>query len=112
METLLDSTGRMHRAGELMSACSDTAWSWGRACGLAGEVVQLGAAGLSNSDAIVSGTSGAADSIGVADRAGLLAEGRHADVVAVAGNPLDDLRALWAIRDVWLAGRRVERTEV
>jgi imidazolonepropionase-like amidohydrolase len=112
METLLDATGRMHRAGVKLTAGSDTAWRWGRAGGLAGEVVQLGAAGLSNSDAIVSGTSGAADSIGVADRAGLLAEGRQADVVAVAGNPLDDLRALWAIRDVWLAGRRVERTEV
>jgi imidazolonepropionase-like amidohydrolase len=112
METLLDATGRMHRAGVKLTAGSDTAWRWGRAGGLAGEVFQLGAAGLSNSDAIVSGTSGAADSIGVADRAGLLAEGRQADVVAVAGNPLDDLRALWAIRDVWLAGRRVERTEV
>jgi imidazolonepropionase-like amidohydrolase len=112
METLLDATGRMHRAGVKLTAGSDTAWRWGRAGGLAGEVFQLGAAGLSNSDAIVSGTSGAADSIGVADRAGLLAEGRQADVVAVAGTPLDDLRALWAIRDVWLAGRRVERTEV
>lgn len=110
-ETLLDATGRMHRAGVKITAGSDTAWRWGRAGGLAGEVYQLGAAGLSNADAIVAGTSGAAQSIGVADRAGLLAEGRQADVVAVAGNPLDDLRAMAAIRDVWQAGRRVERTE-
>ena len=62
--------------------------------------------------AIVAGTSGAAESIGVAGLAGSLAEGRQADVVAVDGNPLDDLRALTRIRDVWLAGRRVERTEL
>jgi imidazolonepropionase-like amidohydrolase len=112
METLLDATGRMHRAGVKLTAGSDTAWRWGRAGGLAGEVFQLGASGLSNTDAIVAGTSGAAESIGVADRAGLLAEGRQADVVAVEGNPLDDLRALAAVRDVWQAGRCVERTEV
>ena len=46
----------------------------------------------------------------MADRAGLLAEGRQADVVAVAGNPLDDLRAMAAVRDVWQAGNRIERT--
>jgi myo-inositol 2-dehydrogenase/D-chiro-inositol 1-dehydrogenase len=77
-----------------------------------GEVYELGRAGLPAMEAIVAGTSGAAESIGVADSAGLLAQGRQADVVAIAGNPLDDLRALWAIRDVWQAGRRLERTEV
>ena len=111
METLLDGAGRMFRQGVRMTAGSDTAWRWGRAGGLAGEVYQLGQAGLPNGEAIVAGTSGAAESIGVADSAGLLAEGRQADVVAVQGNPLDDLRAMAAIRDVWLAGRRVERTE-
>jgi imidazolonepropionase-like amidohydrolase len=112
LETLLDGTRRMIQQGVRMTAGSDTAWRWGRAGGLAGEVYQLGQAGLPNAVAIVAGTSGAAESIGVADTAGLLAAGRQADVVAVAGNPLDDLRAMAAIRDVWLAGRRVERTEV
>jgi imidazolonepropionase-like amidohydrolase len=112
MDVLLEATGRMYRQGVKLTAGSDTAWRWGRAGGLAGEVYQLGQAGMPAAEAIVAGTSGAAESIGVADRAGLLGEGRRADVVAVDGNPLDDLRALAAIRDVWLAGRRVERTEV
>jgi imidazolonepropionase-like amidohydrolase len=112
MDTLLDATGRMYRAGVKLTAGSDTAWRWGRAGGLAGEVYQLGAAGVPAAEAIVAGTSGAAESIGVSDVAGRLAEGRQADVVAVEGNPLDDLRALSAIRDVWQAGRRIERTEV
>jgi imidazolonepropionase-like amidohydrolase len=65
---------------------------------------------MSNAQAIVAGTSGSAESIGVAGSAGLLAADRQADVVAVDGNPLADLRALGHVRDVWLAGRRVERT--
>ncbi len=112
METLLDGVRRMIGQGVRMTAGSDTAWRWGRAGGLAGEVYQLGQAGLSNAQAIVAGTSGSAESIGVSDTAGLLRAGRQADVVAVDGNPLDDLRAMARIRDVWLAGRRVERTAV
>ena len=112
METLLDGVRRMISQGVKLTAGSDTAWRWGRAGGLAGEVYQLGQAGLTNGHAILAGTSGAAESIGVADTAGLLAVGRQADVVAVEGNPLDDLRAMTRIRDVWLAGHRVERTEV
>lgn len=112
MDTLLDGTRRMISQGVRLTAGSDTAWRWGRAGGLAGEVYQLGQAGLSNAQAIVTGTSGAAESIGVADSAGLLAEGRQADVVAVQGNPLENLLALARISDVWLAGRQIERTEV
>jgi imidazolonepropionase-like amidohydrolase len=111
LDDLREGARRMIDAGVKMTAGSDTAWRWGRAGGLAGEVYQLGQAGLSNAQAIVAGTSGAAESIGVASVAGSLAEGRQADVVAVDGNPLDDLRTLTRIRDVWLAGARVERTE-
>jgi imidazolonepropionase-like amidohydrolase len=47
--------------------------------------------------------------VGVGDAAGLLAAGRQADVLVVDGNPLDDLSHLWQIRDVFQAGRRVQR---
>jgi imidazolonepropionase-like amidohydrolase len=110
MDTLLAGTRRMIQQGARLTAGSDTAWRWGRAGGLAGEVYWLGQAGLSNADAIVAGTSGAAESIGLPDVAGRLAEGRQADVVIIEGNPLDDLRALRSVQDVWLAGRRVDRT--
>jgi imidazolonepropionase-like amidohydrolase len=110
MEVLLKSTGRMLKQGVKVTAGSDTAWRWGRAGGLAGEVYQLGQAGMTNAQAIVAGTSGAAESMGIADAAGSLQAGRQADVVAVTGSPLDDLRTLWAVEDVWQAGRRVERT--
>lgn len=48
-------------------------------------------------DAIISATSRAADALGLADQIGTLAQGFEADLVAVAGNPLDDITA---VRDV------------
>ena len=47
--------------------------------------------GDSPMDALLSGTSVAAESLGMADRIGSLAEGKEADMVAVDGNPLDDV---------------------
>jgi imidazolonepropionase-like amidohydrolase len=50
--------------------------------------------GDSPMDALLSGTSVAAESLGMADRIGSLAEGKEADIVAVDGNPLDDITAV------------------
>ena len=68
-------------------------------------------AGLSNGDAIVSGTAAAAESIGVGDVAGRLAPGRTADALVVTGDPTCDLAALHQVLDVYQGGRRVERGE-
>ncbi len=40
----------------------------------------------------MAGTANGADLLGVADKTGTLAPGKFADVVAVAGNPLADVR--------------------
>jgi imidazolonepropionase-like amidohydrolase len=69
----------------------------------------LGLAGLTNSAAIVAGTSAAAESIGVSDVAGRLDTGRQADVLVVKGNPERNLKALLNVLDVYQAGHRVER---
>jgi imidazolonepropionase-like amidohydrolase len=45
-------------------------------------------------DAILSGTSVAAESMGMADKIGAIGEGMQADLVAVEGNPLDDITAV------------------
>ena len=55
-------------------------------------------------DAIVSATSRAAESLGMADQLGTLAPGFEADLVAVAGNPLTDIDAVKAIRFVMKGG--------
>ena len=63
--------------------------------------------GMSALEAIRSATVVAADCIGWADRVGTLAPGRFADLVAVAGDPLDDVRLLEAPVVVAKGGRLV-----
>ena len=50
--------------------------------------------GLTPMEAIVAGTSNAADNIGLLDQTGTIEVGKLADLVAVNGNPLDDIRVL------------------
>ena len=64
-------------------------------------VEQLGATPM---DAIKSATSSAADLIGIADRAGTVQTGKWADLIAVEGNPLDDVRRLEHVAFVMKAG--------
>jgi len=63
--------------------------------------------GMSEADAIRTATVHAADLLGVSDR-GRLAEGLLADVIAVQGNPLDDIAVLRDVRFVMLGGRVVK----
>ena len=55
-------------------------------------------------DAIVSAASLAAESLGLADRIGTVRPGYEADLIAVAGNPLDDVAALQDVRFVMKGG--------
>ena len=55
-------------------------------------------------DAIISATSRAAEALGLADQIGTLAPGFEADLVAVAGNPLDDIIAVRDVRFVMKGG--------
>jgi imidazolonepropionase-like amidohydrolase len=57
--------------------------------------------------AITSATSLSAESLGLADRTGTLAPGFDADLIAVAGNPLDDIGALEHVVFVMKGGKIV-----
>jgi imidazolonepropionase-like amidohydrolase len=105
----IEAVGRMVRAGVRMVAGSDSPWGWYAPGEFVNEIRTLADAGLTNRDAILSGTSGAADSIGVGGAAGRLGAGRPADVMVAAGDPTRDVRALWNVLDVFKAGVRVER---
>jgi len=108
-EIQLEAVGRMIRAGVKLTAGSDSPWAWSPPGVFAHEIRTLGLAGLTNSAAIVAGTSAAAESIGVSDVAGRLDTGRQADVLVVKGNPERNLKALLNVLDVYQAGHRVER---
>jgi imidazolonepropionase-like amidohydrolase len=52
-------------------------------------------------------TAVAAEACGVADRTGTLEVGKDADLLAVGGNPLEDLAALHNVTAVYVRGRPV-----
>lgn len=63
--------------------------------------------GMSPLDALRTATINAADLLGKDDR-GVLAEGKLADIIAVAGNPLEDIEATKDVRFVMVGGRPVK----
>jgi imidazolonepropionase-like amidohydrolase len=109
LDVRVDAVRQMSEAGVLMTAGSDSPWGWYAPGEFVHEIHMLAQAGLSYSEAIVAGTAGAADSIGVGALAGRLLPGRSADVLVVGGDPTRDITALWNILDVYQSGHRVAR---
>ena len=64
--------------------------------------------GMSPLDALKTGTVNAAEVLGVSDR-GIIAEGKLADLVAVPGNPLNDITATERVSWVMQAGRVIPK---
>jgi len=60
--------------------------------------------GMTPMDIILSATRSAADLIGVPDQIGTIREGRYADIVATAGDPLTDITELEKIQFVMKGG--------
>lgn len=67
----------------------------------------LPAIGMTNAEALIATTSVAAEVAGVADATGTLEAGKDADILAVAGNPLDDVTAIHDVVAVYARGRSV-----
>lgn len=68
--------------------------------------------GMTPGEAIASATIEAARFVGVEERLGTLEEGKSADFIVLEANPLDDITHTRKIADVYLRGRRVERTQM
>jgi len=109
LEHSMEATGRLAKMGVHVTAGSDSPWIHYAPGLFVHEIELLAESGLSNAEAIVSATSGAAASVGMGERAGTLAVGRAADIVVVDGDPLEDLGRLWQVRDVFKGGLRIER---
>jgi imidazolonepropionase-like amidohydrolase len=109
-DTNLDHARRMRQAGVRYVAGTDAGWRFTPFDGLVTELELLQRAGAPAQDAIVAATSAAAAAMGIADQVGALREGLQADLIAVAGDPLEDLAALRRPAMVMLGGAVVTRT--
>ncbi|MBI4305943.1 MAG: amidohydrolase family protein [Chloroflexi bacterium] len=110
VEVRSNAVGKMAAEGVKMTAGSDSPWGWYAPGEFVNEIEMLAAAGLSNVEALVSGTSGAAASIGAGDFAGRLHAGGQADVILVKGDPSRGVGALRSVLDVYQAGVRIDRS--
>ena len=68
---------------------------------------QLRDIGIGQAEALRMITSGAAGVIGLGHRKGRIAPGFDADILAIDGNPLEDLAAIRRLRAVYAGGRPV-----
>jgi hypothetical protein len=73
------------------------------------ELEDLVAAGLTPLEAIAAATGGAARVLGAADDIGTIAVGKHADLILLDGDPLEDIRNTRRISQVIKGGRVVDR---
>jgi len=101
-----DTFGRAYKAGVKIAFGTDTGVS---AHGdNAQEFSLMVEAGMPPMEAIVSATKSAADLLGESDRLGSLSLGHYADVVAVKGNPIEDITLLENIGFVMKNGKIVK----
>ena len=74
----------------------------------AGELVLMRNGGMSDREVLASATTGAAEVLGMEDEIGRIAPGFSADIIAVKGNPLEDVSVLENVDWVMVRGRVVE----
>ena len=86
--------GRLHEAGVVIVAGTDAGWGFTPFDALPDELRLMSECGMSELDALSSATGIAASHLGVGSRCGTLERGKLANVLAVRGNPLQDIRVL------------------
>jgi imidazolonepropionase-like amidohydrolase len=85
---------QMLAAGVKFVAGTDAGWRFTPFDSLPVELDLMRQAGMSSMEAIVAATGRAAQACRIADQTGTLRPGLAADIIAVPGNPLDDLSVL------------------
>ena len=106
--TFLAMIGRAHRGGVQIAVGVDLGGYAVDPTVFAREFAVLVEAGMSPMEAIQAGTRVGAELFGWADRVGTIAPGLQADIIAVTGNPVDDIRALEDVVFVMIGGRAVK----
>jgi imidazolonepropionase-like amidohydrolase len=94
-ETLYGNIGRLHEAGLTLAVGTDTMGGIFPFGGSAFELeLYVDKVGLKPREALTIGTLNGAKVMGLEDLLGTLREGKYADIIAVDGDPLDDMRVL------------------
>ena len=104
LETNLAHFGRMREAGVRFVAGTDAGWRFTTIEALPMEVALMHQGGMPALAAITAATGDCARALGIEAEVGTLRPGMAADVIAVAGNPLDDLQRLRDVRMVMQGG--------
>ena len=105
----IEHSRRLLERGVKIITGSDSSWGDYPLGNVVHETECLRMAGMPGMDAVMSITSDAARAIGVDEVTGSLEPGKAADIIAVDGNPVESLDALWSVTDVIAAGQLVER---
>ena len=108
-ESRMEDARRLTEMGLKLITGSDSSWGDYMLGNTMYETECLTMAGLSNMQGLQSVTCEAAKALGVDDEVGTLEPGKQADVIAMPGNPDENLNALWDVTDVMLAGKFIDR---
>ena len=100
----LDQFHRMLEAGVRFVAGTDAGWRFTTIESLPMEMRLMQEGGMSATAVLASATGDCARALGIDTEVGTLRPGRAADVIAVPGNPADDLRRLEDVRMVMQGG--------
>ena len=104
-----DTFQRAHKKGVKIAFGTDTGVS--RHGDNAKEFALMVQGGMTPADAIRSATWNAAQLLNAQDQLGSIAPGKHADMIAVIGNPLEDITALARVRFVMKGGEVYKQPE-
>lgn len=102
-EAMQGNFAKAHKAGVKVAFGTDSGVSPHGAN--AREAVLMKQAGMSEMDILVSATVNAADLIDMSDSLGTIEAGKHADIIATAISPLDDIQALYDVGFVMKGGK-------
>jgi imidazolonepropionase-like amidohydrolase len=105
LEDNLEQFRKFREAGVEFIAGTDAGWRRTRFDDLPAELYLMTEGGMSALEAIQHGTSYTAGFLGIGDKVGTVKAGYTADIIAVAGDPLPDLRKLSDVRLVVQGGQ-------